>query len=149
MKKIVSILMIILMICAFLPAMAENAAETFVPAELNPEATEADYAGEWACAWAMIRGNLFAAETNLEALGMDSLLTLKIENGMGTFTGLKELGADPLPLVFVDGTLVFEPEKDIRVLTLQLLQDGTVSMNFNMVEFAPTLYLFRAETEQP
>ena len=44
--------------------------------------------------------------------------------------------------------MVFESEKGFVIFTLQLLQDGTLSMKFNMGEAAAILYLFRAEAPE-
>ena len=42
-----------------------------------------------------------------------------------------------MKLTFEDGMLYFEPQKDDRVFTLQLLEDGMVTMKFNQIEMAP------------
>ena len=145
MKTAVYVFLALLLVCLLIPATAEGNAGTFTVAEPNPEATAEDYEGNWVCTYADIGGRLFEAESDLELLGMDSLLTLKIENGTAAFTGLAELGTDPLPLTFSEGNMCFMPEENVTVFTLRLLQDGTVSMNFNMIEFGPTLYLFPSE----
>ena len=143
MKKTVCILAALALLCAMLPGLAEG----YTPGEPDPAATAQDYEGNWVCAYADIAGTVFAAETDLERLGMTSLLTLKIENGMASFTGLPELSAEPLPLTFADGALCFQPEENVIVFTLQMLEDGCLSMCFNMVQFGPTLYLFPSIVE--
>jgi sodium-dependent dicarboxylate transporter 2/3/5 len=72
---------------------------------------------------------------------------LKIEDGMAFFTGMPELETEPLPVTFADGALCFQPEENVIVFTLQLLEDGALSMRFNMIEFGPVLYLFPAIME--
>ena len=66
MKKCLSILLILLLACALLPAAAEETPADFTPAEPDLEATAEAFAGDWICVWAEVRGNLFLAETDLE-----------------------------------------------------------------------------------
>ena len=143
MKKAVCILAALALLCAMLPAMAES----YTPGEPDPEAAALDYEGSWVCAYAEIAGNMLDAQNELETLGMTSLLTLKIEDGMAIFTGMPELEAEPLPMTFADGALCFQPEENVIVFTLQMLEDGCLSMCFNMVQFGPTLYLFPSIVE--
>ena len=143
MKKAVCILAALALLCAMLPALAES----YTPGEPDPEAEAQDYEGSWVCAYADIAGNMLDAQNELETLGMTSLLTLKIEDGMAFFTGMPELETEPLPMIFADGALCFQPEENVTVFTLQLLEDGALSMRFNMIEFGPVLYLFPAIME--
>ena len=141
MKKITAILLSLLLALTALPAVAEYTAQ-----EPAPDALMEDYFGPWICVWAEVAGNMFEAETDLEILGMDTILTLIVdEDGMAAFTGIPELSAEKMPLTFLDGAMLFEPEAGFTVLTLQLLQDGVIRMTFNMVPGAPTLYLCRDE----
>ena len=144
MKNFVSVLLALLLVCVTVSSMAE---QPFAVAEPNPEALEADYAGDWVCAYAGHGKDAFEAEPHLSDLGMESLMTVHIENGFASFTGMPDMGADPLPFHYADGAMVFEPEEGLVIFTLQLLQDGTLSMKFNMVEAAAVLYLFRAEAQ--
>ena len=104
-------------------------------ADIKADATLEDYAGEYTCVCLFMQDNLIPAtpETMQEA----EIPTLKIENDEATFTGFAEMGTDPVKLTFEDGMLYFEPEKDDRVFTLQLLEDGMVTMKFNQIEMAP------------
>lgn len=142
MKKFVSILLVLMLICLTISSLAEGA---FTVTDPNPEATEEDYAGDWVCAYAGHGKDVFDAASHLSDLGMESLMTIHIENGLVSFTGMPDIGTDPLPFKYADGAMVFEPEEGVTVFTLQLLQDGTLSMKFNMVEVAAVLYLFRAD----
>ena len=142
MKKFVSVLLALMLVCLTVSSMAE---QPFAVAEPDPEALEADYAGDWICAYAGHGQEVFDAESHLSDLGMESLMTIHIENGFAYFTGMPEMGADPIPFTYVGGAMVFEPEEGLVIFTLQLLQDGTLSMKFNMVEAAAVLYLFRVE----
>lgn len=143
-KHFVSILLALLLVCLTASSMAETA---FAVAESNPEALEADYEGDWICAYAGHGQEVFDAESHLGDLGMESLMTIHIENGFASFNGMPDMGADPIPFTYVDGAMVFEPEEGLKIFTLQLLQDGTLSMKFNMVEMAAVLYLFRVEAQ--
>ncbi|MBQ6961481.1 MAG: hypothetical protein IJP78_10945 [Clostridia bacterium] len=144
MMKFVSILLALLLVCLTVSSMAE---QPFAVAEPNPEALEADYAGDWLCAYAGHGKDVFEAESHLSDLGMESLMTIHIENGLVSFTGMPEMGTDPFPFRYADGAMVFEPEEGLVIFTLQLLRDGTLSMKFNMVEAAAVLYLFRVEAQ--
>ena len=144
MMKFVSILLALLLVCLTVSSMAE---QPFAVAEPNPEALEADYAGDWLCAYAGHGKDVFEAESHLSDLGMESLMTNHIENGLVSFTGMPEMGTDPFPFRYADGAMVFEPEEGLVIFTLQLLRDGTLSMKFNMVEAAAVLYLFRVEAQ--
>ena len=143
MKNFVSILLALLLVCLTVSSIGE---QTFTVAEPDPEALEEDYAGDWICAYAGHGKDVFDAESHLSDLGMESLMTIHIENGFASFTGMPDMGTDPFPFQYVGGAMVFEPEEGFTVFTLQLLQDGTLSMKFNMVEAAAVLYLFRVET---
>ena len=138
MKKLTSIFLVLVLLLPVLPTMAE-----YTAADAYPDALAENYSGDWICAYGEVNGKVFEAESNLETLGMDSLLTLRIEDGTASFTGIKELGTDPMPLTFADGAMLFQPEEGVTVLTLQLLQDDVISMKFNMIPFGPTLYLVR------
>ena len=140
MKKFVCILFALMLACLAASSIAE---EPFTVTDPNPEAREEDYAGDWICAYAGHGKDAFDAASHLSDLGMESLMTIHIENGFASFTGMPDIGTDPIPFKYVDGSMVFEPEEGFRVFTLQLLQDGTLSMKFNMVEVAAVLYLFR------
>ena len=142
MKKFVSVLLALMLVCLTVSSMAE---QPFTVAEPDPEALEADYAGDWICAYAGHGKDAFEAESHLSDLGMESLMTIHIENGFASFTGMPEMGADPIPFTYAGGAMVFEPEEGLVIFTLQLLQDGTLSMKFNMVEAAAVLYLFRVQ----
>ena len=144
MMKFVSILLALLLVCLTVSSMAE---QPFAVAEPNPEALEADYAGDWLCAYAGHGKDVFEAESHLSDLGMESLMTIHIENGLVSFTGMPEMGTDPFPFRYADGAMVFEPEEGLVIFTLQLLRDGTLSMKFYMVEAAAVLYLFRVEAQ--
>ena len=141
MKTFVSILLALILVCMAVSTIAEG---TFVVTDPNPNALEEDYAGDWVCAYAGHDKNVFDAESHLSDLGMESLMTIHIENGLASFTGMPDIGTDPIPFKYADGAMVFEPEEGVTVFTLQLLQDGTLSMKFNMVEVAAILYLTRA-----
>ena len=132
MKRTFLLLMALLLVWAVLPAGAE-VPETV--AEVNPEAAPEDFAGEYVCGYLLVQGKPVPAD--LEAMRTEEVPTLRIEGETAVFTGLTEMGTDPVKLVFADGTLCFEPEENVRVFTLRLLQDDTVTMTFDMMEFAP------------
>ena len=145
MKKFLSVLLALL--CLAIPVLAEDAA-LYIPAETNPEAQAEDFTGEWICKCAMVQ-EMVETESNLEMLGMTDVLTLKIEDGFAVFSGIPELGSDPIPLTFEEGALFFQPAPEVRVFSLRMLLDGTVAMTFDMIQFGPTLYLFPVEPETP
>ena len=144
MKKFLAVLLALL--CLTVPVLGEEAA-LYVPAEPNPEALAEDFTGAWICKYAMTQ-EMVETESNLEMLGMTDVLTLKIEDGFAVFSGIPELGTDPIPLAFEEGALFFQPAPEIRVFTLRMLLDGTVAMTFDMIQFGPILYLFPAEIEE-
>ena len=112
-------------------------------ADVKTDAALEDFAGEYICTSLMMQGNLIPA--TLEAMQTAEKPTLTIKGDEATFTGLEEMGTDPVKLTFEDGQLYFEPEKDVRVFTLHLLQDGMVTMKFNMIEMAPVFCFTAAE----
>ena len=127
MKKFVSILLALMLVCLTVSSMAE---QPFTVAEPNPDAQEADYAGDWVCAYAGHGKDAFEAESHLSDLGMESLMTIHIENGLASFTGMPDMGTDPLPFHYADGAMVFEPEEGLVIFTLQLLQENEFIRNF-------------------
>ena len=146
MKKTAMILLMTL--CLLLPVMANGESARYTPAAPVQEAKAEDYAGEWICLYASITGEVIDTESHLDELGMESVLTVSVEGAEATFSGLPELGPGALPVVFSEGAMYFEPEEGIRVLTLRMLEDGAMVMNFSMMEFAPTLYLFRSGADR-
>ena len=142
MKKLISVLLALALACALVPSLADG---TFTVTGANPEALAEDYTGKWVCAYAGHGTDVFDAASHLEDLGMTELMTIEIRDNTAAFTGMPDLGTDPLSLQFENGAMVFAPAPDVTVFTLQLLQDGALSMKFNMIEQAGVLYLFRAE----
>ncbi len=110
MKNFVSILLALLLVCLTVSSMAE---QPFTVAEPDPEALEADYAGDWICAFAGHGKDVFDAESHLSDLGMESLMTIHIENGFASFAGMPDMGTDPFPFQYVDGAMGFEPEDGV------------------------------------
>lgn len=145
MKKLLSVLLALMLACLSAASLAETA---FTLTDPDPKAPEEAYAGDWVCAYAGQGKDVFDAPSHLSDLGMESLLTIHIEDGFVSFSGIPEIGSDPFPFRYTEGAMVFEPEEGLTVFTLQLLQDGTLSMKFNMVEAAAVLYLFRAEAPE-
>ncbi|MBQ7454895.1 MAG: hypothetical protein IJS53_00510 [Clostridia bacterium] len=149
MKRMMILLLAALLACVSVLSFAEAPEAPYVPAKPNAEALAEDYQGEWLCAWAQLRDEVFEAESDLEVLGMTEALTLTIGDGFAVALGIPELEGDPLPMTFEEGALVFQPVPEVRVFTLQLLEDGVMSLTFNMVEGAPVLYLVHVEEEAP
>ena len=77
--------------------------------------------------------------------------TLKIAEGKATFTGIAEMGTDPVALIFADGELSFVPEKDVKVFTLRLLMDQAdpESLRADSVAGALEQASLLADFEQP
>ena len=114
------------------PAATETpAAEPAEPAVPTAE----DFAGAYACTHMIVNGQM--QEADPETLRVDQLPTMTVADGFATFTGLTEMGTDPVPLDYADGALCFIPEPSTTVFTLNLLDDGMVTMTFNMIPNAP------------
>ena len=138
MKKTLAVLLALLMILSALPALADG----YTPAEPKADAAAEEYAGEWVCHYAIVNKEMINADENPEPLGIDTAFTMKITEDSVVVAGMKELGTDPLPLVFVDGTYCFEPEEGVRVFTIRLLEDGNFSLTFDMMELSPVFFFF-------
>ncbi len=75
--------------------------------------------------------------------------TLTIDGDEAVVVGLSELGTDPLKLQFENGELYWvPPEKDVRVFTLRLLEDGTVTLSFDTIPEAPVFHFDPIESRQ-
>lgn len=145
MKKTASLLLAFVLLWMMIPAMAEGKA--FTIADVNSEATLEDFSGEYVCTFISFGDTVLPA--TLEVMQTQEIPTLKIAEGKATFTGIAEMGTDPVALIFADGELSFVPEKDVTVFTLRLLMDGVVSMTFDVIEAAPVFYFTPAEAEAP
>lgn len=145
MKKTAAMLLALLIACAGVLAAAE---ESYVPADPDLQARTEDYAGAWVCLYAGWPGNMMKTADHLEDLYVTEAPIMKIEGTAAVFTGLTEMGTDPVPLTEEeDGALSFIPEENVKVFTLRLLHDGVIAMKFNMIEFAPVFYFFPADAE--
>lgn len=139
MKRISALILALMMVC--LAAFA--AAEVAAPKE---DAQAEDFAGAWVCSYVVTHdGKKLDAATNLEVMNTQEVPTLTIEGNFAAFAGFAEMGTDPVPLTFADGAFAFEPEANVRIFTLRYLEDGALSLTFDMVQFAPTFYFIPAE----
>ena len=143
MKKLFAVMLTLVMILSVLPVLADE----YTPAEPKTDADAKEYAGEWVCHYAIVNKEMINADENPEPLGINTAFTMKITENSVVVAGMKELGTDPLPLVFVDGTYCFEPEEGVRVFTLRLLEDGNFSLTFDMMELSPVFFFFPAAGE--
>ncbi len=132
MKKAITALLCaaLLLVAAVCPGLAESSApDAFVPL---PE----DFAGEYTC-------STIAFGENVVPLDAEAPYTLSITEEEAVFSGIAELGTEPLKLCFEDGEFYWiPPEEDVRVFTLRLQEDGLVTLTFDQIPEAP---VFRFE----
>ena len=109
------------------------------PTATDMTPTAEDFAGEYSC-------TTIAFGNNIVPLGEDPY-TLTIDGEEAVVVGIKELGTDPLKLQYDDGELYWvPPEESERVFTLRLLEDGVVTLTFDLIPEAP---VFRFDPVEP
>ena len=119
------------------------AAET---AEIKTDATAEEFNGEWTCTALGVGGMKLDAEA-AKAAGQE-LPTLKFEDGAISMEGgqiAEAFAAFKMPLTFADGTYSFAIESANVSVKANILQDGTMALEFAAGETATTLYFAKAE----
>ena len=105
MKKLVSLILALCLICLSTAVLAESANITL--AEVNTEAKLEDFAGEWVCKYVAMAGKVVdVTAIPVEQLGASQIPGMKIEGNTMILTGLESMtGEDPLEMEFADGAL--------------------------------------------
>ena len=133
MRKLISVFVCLVMLFALAAALAEAAEEAAPQLE--------DFAGEYI-------GKFISFGDNIIPLDEGEYYTLKIEGdeaeiSEGIVTGTNGPGTMTIKLVFEEGTLCWQPEgSDVKVCVLRLLEDGTLTITF---EVNPNIPVFRFE----
>ena len=132
---------LLLCLAALLGALAAaEEAEAFVP---QPE----DFAGTYV-------GRFISFGDSIIPLGEDEYYYLTIEGeealiSEGIVTGENGPGMMAIQLIYENGEMHWQPEgADIKVCTLRLLEDGTLTVTFNVNPNIPVFRFERAEEEQ-
>ena len=119
------------------------AAET---AEIKADATAEEFNGNWNCI-ALGVGGMKLDAAAAKAAGQE-LPTLKFEDGAISMEGgqiAEAFSAFKMPLTFADGTYSFAIESANVSVKANILQDGTMALEFAAGETATTLYFEKAE----
>ncbi len=122
--------------------------ESITIAAVNPDAAASDFDGEWKIAYIGVDG--MAIDASQAGEDFPGLL---VENSSVKFTGgtaMNDLfGNDALALTFAGGALSYNLKAgDVAIaLRLEILQDGMLSLLFDMGSGASSMYFTRVEAE--
>ena len=132
---------LLLCLAALLGALAAaEEAEAFVP-QIE------DFAGTYV-------GRSISFGDNIIPLGEDEYYSLVIEGeealiSEGIVTGTNGPGMMAIQLIYENGEMHWQPEgADIKVCTLRLLSDGTLTVTFNVNPNIPVFRFEKAEEEE-
>lgn len=114
----------------------------FEPSPARTDATLEEYAGEWVCTMLSTMG----AQVSPDLMGVEMSMSIDGEGVVMTLGMFEEPITVELTAAFADGalTLVFPSEYEggeDNVFTIQLLEDGSMSVETVMYEEAFTFYL--------
>ena len=114
----------------------------FEPSPARTDATLEEYAGEWVCTMLSAMG----AQVSPDLMGVEMSMSIDGEGVVMTLGMFEEPSTVELTAAFADGalTLVFPSEYEggeDNVFTIQLLEDGSMSVETVMYEEAFTFYL--------
>ena len=115
-------------------------------AEIKADATAEEFNGNWNCI-ALGVGSMKLDAATAKAAGQE-LPTLKFEDGAISMEGgqiAEAFSAFKMPLTFADGTYSFAIESASVSVKANILQDGTMALEFAAGETATTLYFAKAE----
>lgn len=115
-------------------------------AEIKADATAEEFNGNWTCI-ALSVGSMKLDAATAKAAGQE-LPTLKFEDGAVSMEGgqiAEAFSAFKMPLTFADGTYSFAIESANVSVKANILQDGTMALEFAAGETATTLYFEKAE----
>lgn len=115
-------------------------------AEIKADATAEEFNGSWNCI-ALSVGGLKLDAATAKTAGQE-LPTLKFEDGAISMEGgqiAEAFSAFKMPLAFADGTYSFAIESANVSVKANILQDGTMALEFAAGDTATSLYFEKAE----
>ena len=115
-------------------------------AEIKADAAAEEFNGNWTCI-ALSVGSMKLDAATAKAAGQE-LPTLKFEDGAISMEGgqiAEAFSAFKMPLNFADGTYSFAIESANVSVKANILQDGTMALEFAAGDTATTLYFEKAE----
>jgi len=103
--------------------------ETFVAAEVVPDAPVEDFAGDWTCKYVNMAGML------IDAAAVGEVLNVKIEGTSVTVSDDSGLFGDGevQEFTYADGALTYGTD-DVMGITIQALEDGMLALTMSMGE---------------
>ncbi|MBR3430438.1 MAG: hypothetical protein IKG87_10100 [Clostridia bacterium] len=129
--------------------------EKIIIAEPEPNASAEDYNGDWICLYIEVNGIVMDLASNIDALEMEEVPAMTIEeDGTVTITGLEDyagsITADPLTFEFNDGILhcgsrEYEQRTELLDISIIMLRDGMVTLDFGYGERGPIFHFIPAE----